>query len=396
MSGASKGYVIVSLSITLNNPSSITITVGDINFDVSTDGSVIGKAYLYNATIVPGSQTYASEMHLGEGVSDLGGVVALGKILTAYLTGASVPLLVAGSSTSTSIVPIQSGLSQVKLTTTMNGNTQGLIKKIAVFSDIDMVVMGTATANIELYNPLDTPFTINSIHAETYHYVLCLIPGFTDDITNTEFMLGTVDYAPPGGLTIPARSSVTAEGWPVVLHGENLLQYLAPIADFWMYFNVTQNASVTVGDGFAVENMYYYQKMVDYTIDIPGITDIPKDELQATYCPNLAGVNLTAASLNSTANGTDTSNTTSTVITSTTIAANTTTPLTTIISTETTTPMTTTTEVITTTTVVSSTQETTTTTTNTTEKSTTTDAESTTDASTSTTTTTADDPTFTD
>lgn len=355
----------------MTNPSNITITVGDINFDVklpSAGDAVIGKAYLNNATIAPGPQSYPSEMHLGEGVTDANGVIALGEILTAYLTGASVPLLVAGSATSTTIAPIQPGIAALQLQTTMNGNTQGLIQSVHVTTSMtDVAVSAIAYADITLFNPLAVPFTIKHIYAETYHWFLCegdLSAGVdTSGLTNTNYLLGTIDM--DVDVTIPAGGSYTGTNWLVSLtHDDPLYLFYAldaSVFDGNFYYNITQNASVIVGDSFAVENMYYYQQEVPYTVNVSDLSETVFTTYQPILCTNfvglfnysdLAGYTVSAASINTT-NTTTTTNTTNatTTATTTTTAASSTVSLTTIDTTTTTTDViTTTVDAVTTTT----------------------------------------------
>lgn len=320
----------------MTNPSNITITVGDINFDVelpSANNAVIGKAYLSNATIAPGAQAYSSQMHLGEGIdlTNTASLAALGNILTAYLTGASVPLLVAGSETSTTIAPLQPGIAALQMTTTMNGNNVGLIESLSIVTGVSEMISQLAHVNITLHNPLDTPFTIYSIYAETYHHFYCYDPLYSVGLTGTEYLVGTLDQSIPEGLRIEAGASVTVGPWNVTLNVDPtdfyFVQKLADVSitdNIWFY-NVTQNASVVVGDSFEVQNMYYYQNEVPYTAVVTDFVGIyTQYDLTSTFCNNMLYL-LNDSSIEATS-----ANVTNTTTTSNTTAAATTASLTTI------------------------------------------------------------------
>ncbi|KAI8979283.1 hypothetical protein BDF20DRAFT_1000640 [Mycotypha africana] len=310
VTGAAAGYIIVSLVVQLNNPSNITISIGDVNFDVIMNeyNAVVGKAYMKDLTILPGAQNYNSEMHLAEGATS---IEAVGKMLYYYLTGAPVPLTISGSSSSTSIAPIQQGLSELKLSTSINGITDSLIKQIDVTGDaMAMLTTGAANAVITLYNPLNTPFSIKHIKASTSKYLTCPVAG---QYQNTDYVVGTIDYELSPPLTIGPKETVQTAPLPVLINNfENAPLLIATFADFNYYYNVSQTASVVVGNAFSTDQMVYTQKNAPFTINVPGITD-QGDDLLTLLCQTSAYA--TSLALNST-NATipiDNNNTTSTI-----------------------------------------------------------------------------------
>lgn len=237
---------------------------------------------------------------------------ALDNILTQYLTGASVPLLVSGSSISTGIAPIQDGLSHLSLSTTMNGITDKLITNLAISASVEDLYNPTAQAVATLYNPLDVDFTITRIQANTTHYVYCNYTSITTDIQvpeprpdifHTEYLVGTVDYELDTPLTVKAKSSATSEPWPVSLNFGLALEdgtalpraMIVAMADHVFFLNVTQSATVVIGnnypEGYQVDDFYYTQDDVPYSIDVPGVSDQPLS-LFITFCPNMENITL--------------------------------------------------------------------------------------------------------
>lgn len=255
--------------------------------------AVVGKSYLDALTIVPGAAQYKSRMHLGEGATS---IVAVGKMLTDYLTGKHVALVIQGSPTSTTIAPIQPGISKLRLATSINGQMEGLINRIDVNADINEVVAGVARAKIELHNPLDTSFTLLSIKASTTKVMGCILGG--KDKLGKEILVGSIDYTLPSPLTIPAKGTVVSDEWPVVFaSGGDIMASMATYADLRNFYNVTQNASVIVGDNFAATNMYYYQQNVPYSLGIPEITDQPEEMLKQLCNTDLGTQSLSLSNL---------------------------------------------------------------------------------------------------
>lgn len=231
--------------------------------------AIIGKAYMLDTTIKPGAQDYNSVMHLAEGATS---AEAVGKMLYYYLTGAAVPLTIEGSASSSTIVPLQQGLSQLKLATSINGVTEGLIKTIDILVDINTLGSngGFADATITIYNPLDTEFALKRITASCTSYLTCKYAG---SLQYTNLEIGTLDYTFPTPLVIPAKGTAQTGTVPVHIDISKLDAIMADLGAMKGLYNVTQTASVVVGDKFETDQMVYAQQNVPYTISMPPFPD---------------------------------------------------------------------------------------------------------------------------
>lgn len=251
----------------MNNPSNITITVGDINFDVVMNefDAVVGRVYVKDAVIPPGGKTYNAEMRLGEKSTNS---KAVSQMLGDYLTSAKIPLTIKGSSDSTKIAPLGPALSSVKLATEMTGIAGNLISQIAVKgSIIGLLIQKKGSASITLKNPLHAPFAIKTVKAAVV---------FKPSSGAAPFTVGTIDYNLPSPATVPAQGQMTTDEWPVSIEGsgiEHLGQMLGLLLDPEKYFDVQQNVTVSVGDGYNSE-MFYYQDKVPFTIQIDSLPPI--------------------------------------------------------------------------------------------------------------------------
>ncbi|KAG0792916.1 hypothetical protein G6F16_005541 [Rhizopus arrhizus] len=269
VSGATKDYITVDLVVSFVNPSNITLVMGDANFDIIVKelNGFIGKTYMKDVIVPPGNKSYPCVLHMGEGSVNS---KAISLALADYMTGANVPLTVAGSTSSTNIVPLQNGLSTVRLDTTMYGINANLIKQVAVSGTLlGLVFENKASAAITLQNPLGASFKITKVNAAV---------TFTPSSGGSPFKVGSINYDVSNPTTIPGHGSAQTDPWPVTLDkGSNpishLLQMLGMLLDPNKYFYVEQNVTVVMGDGYAAE-MYYYQDKVPFSISIDGLPPI--------------------------------------------------------------------------------------------------------------------------
>ncbi|RCI03191.1 hypothetical protein CU098_005823 [Rhizopus stolonifer] len=269
VSDATSAYLVIDLVVSFVNPSNITIIIGDANFDIIVNqyNGFIGKTYMKDVTIPPGNKSYPCQLHMGEGSVD---AKSISQALGDYMTGANVPLTVAGTTESTKITPLQNGLSTVKLDTTMYGIQANLIQQVAVTGSlIGMIFQNKANAAIKLQNPLGASFKITKVNAAV---------TFTPSTGGAAFKVGTIDYDVSNPTTIPGHGSATTDAWPVTLDtGSNpishLMQMLGMLLDPNKYFYVEQNVTVSLGDGYTAD-MYYYQDKVPFSISIDGLPPI--------------------------------------------------------------------------------------------------------------------------
>ncbi|KAI7888807.1 uncharacterized protein EV154DRAFT_447271 [Mucor mucedo] len=267
ISGGTSDYILIDLTFSLDNPSNITITIGDINFDTILNefNSVIGSVYLKDVVIPPGSKVFSAQMHLGERVTNSKGV---SQVLSDYLTAATVPVTIVGSERSTTIAPLSPALSSVKLASSMSGIQANLISGIAVKGSlIGLIFQKKATSQITLQNPMDTSYAIKSVKASVV---------FKPTSGAEPFTVGTIDYNLPSPAVVPAKGSMKTEDWPVTIEGsgpEHLIQLLGMLFDKEKYFDVQQNVTVIVGGAYESE-MFYYQDRVPFTLSIDNLPPI--------------------------------------------------------------------------------------------------------------------------
>ncbi|KAI8337106.1 hypothetical protein BC941DRAFT_353316 [Chlamydoabsidia padenii] len=275
IAGGTKDYVLINTVVSFNNPSQITITIGDINFSAtSTSGIALGQVFIKNTVIKPGVNTYNAEMHLA------GPGPIIGFLFTNYLTNAKVPLLIVGTPASTQIEPLKGALGSVKLATTMNGIQANLVATVKIIVKIEEVLAGKSTSVATLTNPFDTPYVLTGVKADVY---------FPSTISGT-FKVGHVDTI-PSPCTVPAGGTVSCDPWEVILDAglDKLIELL--IADKKV-LNMQQNITCLVGgpDGYGSE-FYYAQDNVPAEVEFAA-------EAFARLLPPAANATTTATSGN--------------------------------------------------------------------------------------------------
>ncbi|KAJ2957138.1 hypothetical protein NQZ79_g7101 [Umbelopsis isabellina] len=259
ITGATPQYVILKLTITMTNPSFITISIGDISFDTFVAGVNIGPTILNNLTITPGAHQYAAEFHLTPEGSNAPVVSAA---LSGYLQQQTMALNVKGSSNSTSIASLKEGLSGVSLTGSLTGIDAHLITG-GVVKNLDLLSF-SADTYITIQNPLDVQFSITGIKASIMYQGI-----------SSYFQLASIDATLSSPFTVPAKGTATSGAIPLVFTDPllHLIDLLAILGKSSIVVDISQNATIVVGDGFN-NVLSYAQKGVTIQVEIlPGTAE---------------------------------------------------------------------------------------------------------------------------
>jgi hypothetical protein len=236
VTGATPQYVIIKLTISFTNPSFITISIGDISFDTYYNGVNIGPTLLNSVTIPPGTQDYQAEFHLTPTAAS---ATTVAQVLSGYLQGQVFALTVKGSDNSTTIDSLKEGLAGVSLAGSLTGISPKLITG-GVVKNLNLLAF-SADTYITIANPLDVAFSITAIKAQIWYQ------GLT-----SYFELATIDYTLPSPFSIPAKGTATSGAIPInfqdpIAHLADLLVILTKSS---IVVDISQNATVVVGDGF--------------------------------------------------------------------------------------------------------------------------------------------------
>ncbi|KAG0342717.1 hypothetical protein BG000_002062 [Podila horticola] len=164
ITGGTADYIEVSNTVTLQNPSGLTVKAGDVALDVFFHGAPMGKAIVSNMVLAPGVNNLPTVMRM------VPPPTLRDQFLSAYLMGATFPLDIQGSATSTSIVPLMLAMKDIKMATAITGITDKLIadgsKAVSAMSEMTQFTRERVSrVQVAMYNPFDTDLTIVHITA---------------------------------------------------------------------------------------------------------------------------------------------------------------------------------------------------------------------------------------
>lgn len=255
------------MTVAFNNPSNITITIGDLTFDSiwKEKGDSIGQVFMKDIVIKPGNNTFDCMMHMmNKNHKDY-----IDDIVSIYMTNSHAPLTISGTPESTAIKSIQDALSTVRLDTIMAGIDSHLVERTDVTAKVAVIFTHKAETTVTLNNPLGTPYTVTKVEAE-----------IVNPNDGKPYKMGSIDYELPDPVTVPPGGQVKTDSWPVDIDA-NALELLGLLGNGEISIDITQNVTVKVGetDGGYPSYFYYYQNNVPCGLDIKLLgMSLPTDE----------------------------------------------------------------------------------------------------------------------
>ncbi|KAG0051481.1 hypothetical protein BGZ83_003725 [Gryganskiella cystojenkinii] len=315
ITGGTPDYLEIHQNVVLQNPSGLTVKVGQVSFDIGYAGNAMGKAVVSNMVLTPGANVLPAVFHLAPTNTHI-----RDAFLSGFVAGASFTLDVAGGADSTTVASLKDAMASVKMASTITGITDKLIAEGShaepgLLNMLQMTQPRTTPVQVMMYNPFDTEMYIESMTANTVW---------------NGMNFGVVNQAV--GLSIPPKSAVLS---PTVTMtspaGLGFLSVLVPfmVAYPGLLFGATVNVPFTINSTFVAVvggkngytgNVAYNQNPAVFAVQIGG--QVPKSALP----PALGG---TAPTGTSTVTGTATSTATTVAGTTTETAAPTTTTTTT-------------------------------------------------------------------
>ncbi|KAF9084555.1 hypothetical protein BGX23_010420 [Mortierella sp. AD031] len=166
--GGTSKYLEINQNVVLQNPSGLTVKVGDVAFNINYAGNAMGRAIVKDMVLVPGANTLPAVFQMAptnEHIRD--------GFLTGYVAGASFTLDVAGSTDSTKVESLKEAMASVKMASTIKGITDKLIPvgsgaQPDILNMLQMTEPRKTPVQVMIYNPFDTPLFIKRMKATNY------------------------------------------------------------------------------------------------------------------------------------------------------------------------------------------------------------------------------------
>ncbi|KAI9279037.1 hypothetical protein BC943DRAFT_298272, partial [Umbelopsis sp. AD052] len=297
--GATANYVDTKLSVTLNSPSPITISVGDVTLRVNYNGYDIGPAIIKNLVVKNGANTYDADFQLTP-TADPQQQMVLASVLSGYLMHQTFQMQVTGTTESTSVESLKDGFAGISLATSLTGIDPTLIV-VAIISNIlpcdDSGTSVCLSTQFTLQNSIDTDFAVVSLTAAI---------SFTSAELNvtTPVTIGNIQNTFDPVLSIPARGQVTSDVVPVVFNMD-AVDILGPLVNlmtsppFGFYVDVSQTAIITVGPNGEFHGALQYSQDHVWTSTIPLAQSAQINTTGYGILPNTTGPNVLSANASS-------------------------------------------------------------------------------------------------
>ncbi|KAF9298018.1 hypothetical protein BGZ74_009545 [Mortierella antarctica] len=191
ITGGTPQYLEIHQNVVLQNPSGLTVKVGEVGFNIGYAGHAMGRAVVANMVLVPGANTLPAVFHMTPDSDAL-----RDAFLSGFVAGASFTLDVAGGADSTTVASLKDAMASVKLSSTIKGITDKLIgpgtaAEPGLLEMLQLLHPRATPVQVMIYNPFDTPLYIKHMTAINVW-------------NGKEF--GVIDQ--DVGMTIPAKSSV--------------------------------------------------------------------------------------------------------------------------------------------------------------------------------------------
>jgi hypothetical protein len=158
-------------------------------------------------------------------------------------------------------------LEQVVLASTMQGIQANLVTN--VIADVDPNTGATATAEITIHNPLDTPFSILSVKAVTNTTLVC--KGYNTD--GQTIKVGDIDFKLDSPATIGAGETQTFQGWPVT--NVDIMSAYPLLMDPFIKVSLYQTVVTQVNGAYTTGEMSYFEDNVPLTLLLGGTAPVP-------------------------------------------------------------------------------------------------------------------------
>ncbi|KAG0237854.1 hypothetical protein B0O80DRAFT_409402 [Mortierella sp. GBAus27b] len=168
VTGGTSQYLEISQNVVLQNPSGLTVKVGQVTFDIGYSGNHMGVATVSNMVLVPGNNTLPATFRM----APTNGAIR-DAFLSGFVVGQSFGLDITGSADSTKVESLKDAMASVKMSSTIKGITDKLVAPgSAAQPDIGNMIQPfvprKTPVQVKIFNPFDAPLYIKSMKATTY------------------------------------------------------------------------------------------------------------------------------------------------------------------------------------------------------------------------------------
>ncbi|KAF8924004.1 hypothetical protein BGZ47_004309, partial [Haplosporangium gracile] len=151
----------MAITVVIVNPSSISLSAGDIVLSLVYKGVALGTVTMPNLAIVPGANTIQASSSINPAASPEGM-----ELLTLYTSGAGATVSIVGTPTSTAVESLNLAFGALNIETQMPGLPTKLLGGASLVVLDTTLVDGLAQTVVTVNNPFVPPMTILSIDSK--------------------------------------------------------------------------------------------------------------------------------------------------------------------------------------------------------------------------------------
>jgi uncharacterized protein GlcG (DUF336 family) len=183
VTGGTAENLLLSINVTMVNPSDFGISTGDVSFIMGSDGADLGLVTLKNLSLARGSNTVMAEATFDPKSSDIGQ-----NLLSTFVMGQDNSVQISGHSDSTAIASLAEPLSVISLGSTLPGLKSALIQKGALSVLPDTIQTGVVGVKVSIANPFTTGLSITKVIAAAT-FAGMPVGNIDQDISSNPFVI---------------------------------------------------------------------------------------------------------------------------------------------------------------------------------------------------------------
>ncbi|KAF9348217.1 hypothetical protein BGX34_002599, partial [Mortierella sp. NVP85] len=270
----------MAITVVIVNPSSISLSAGDIILDLMYKGVRLGTVTMPNLAIVPGDNTVLASSTIDPAASPEGL-----ELLTLYTSGAGATVSIAGTPASTAVESLSLAFGALNIQSQMPGLQSKLLAGASLVVLDTTLVDGLAQTIVKVNNPFVPPMSILSIDST---------------ITYNGASLGTVvsTFSTPPVIPGTGQGDITAS-LAMNTNPEDLIKLIRAQAekngldlkafDGLLAIKNGANPDPSIFDGFNVAE-FVVKAMAGLAVDITMTTTVKVGEYQVTMPYTQTGV----------------------------------------------------------------------------------------------------------
>ncbi|KAK3824742.1 MAG: hypothetical protein J3Q66DRAFT_325946, partial [Benniella sp.] len=270
----------MAITVVIVNPSSISLSAGDIVLDLMYKGVRLGTVTMPNLSIVPGDNTVLASSTIDPAASPEGL-----ELLTLYTSGAGATVSIKGTPTSTNVESLSLAFGALDISSQMPGLQSKLLAGASLVVLDTTLVDGLAQTIVKVNNPFVPPMSILSIDST---------------ITYNGASLGTVvsTFSTPPVIPGTGQGDITAS-LAMNTNPEDLIKLIRAQAekngldltafDGLLAIKNGGNPDPSIFDGFNVAD-FVIKAMAGLSVDITMTTTVKVGDYQVTMPYTQTGV----------------------------------------------------------------------------------------------------------